>query len=105
MAVNDNGQVVAFVRERLRRRSEIIRALKVLVEDDNNEWAIVRSLVQNDTNETIFDDRDYINVLTGQDVYMYDYWVNQLLAVLQQQYAMDVFNKACIRGLDVTLGM
>jgi hypothetical protein len=37
VAVNNNGQVVAFVKERLRRRAEIIMALKVLMEDDVSE--------------------------------------------------------------------
>lgn len=106
MAVNNNGEVVAFVREALRRRAEIIRALKVLMEDDLTRWNQgISALVQNSAEETIFEDRDYVQPLTGEDCYtiMNREW--QLLQVLQQANWMDVINKACIRSLEVSLGM
>jgi hypothetical protein len=66
---------------------------------------LISSLVTSSVEETIYDERDYVNILTGADVYTLMNRINELLAVLQAQYAMDVVNKACVRSLEVTLGM
>jgi hypothetical protein len=104
MALITDARAVAFVKEKIRRRAEMMRALKVILEDDAACWNNgISAMIPNTAEDTMYDGRDEASVLTGADVWNCVTRGNQLLAVLQSQYAMDVIYKACMRNLELAL--
>jgi hypothetical protein len=94
---------VDFVKDRLRRRAETIRALLALMDDDKALWNQISGLIANTADDTIIDGIDDAQGLTGADVHTFMARVDQLRGVLNADFAMDIVHKACVRDLEVTL--
>lgn len=96
-----NQDAVAFVDERIRPRCEQIRALLHQMQDDRHTWNVVMSSIIPNTDEAIQSGTP--RKLKGQDIYNIMTRLNELLGVLEAQWAMDIVEKACVRPLGVTI--
>jgi hypothetical protein len=103
MADITNAEAVQYVNDRLHRRSEQIRAMLFILQDDRAKWnGGISANIPNDTS-VVDDGREAEGVtrLTGADVNLIMARCASLLAVLEAQYAMDCIYKACVRAVDV----
>jgi hypothetical protein len=98
---------IRFVNERVRPRCEMIRALKILLEDDLEQWFNneINTTIPNDSSGecTIEDGRQSqgVSLLYCDEIHTIMARLSEVLEPLQAANAMDLIHKACVRNLSV----
>lgn len=100
----NNPQVLAFVRNIQRPRSELLRAVKALIDSDLQTWMAISALVPN-TSQLVDDGQqdEGASRLTCADIHNTAALLTNLKNRFDQAGVAAVIEKPCVRPLEVTL--